>query len=269
MRIHYLSDLHLESQDWERPLPRGEVLVVAGDLCHARCFIAAETDRYAVAQRDRAIRFAETAAKQFEHVILVVGNHDHYDGVFQDTAALLAQHLPGVTVLDDAAIEIGGIRMFGTTLWADFEGGNAEAMKRAARGCGEFFFVKMRADSAAGAPLARFRPTDALAAHRKARAALEAFLAKPTMRKTVVVSHHAPSFNGLNPLHAGNGLDGAFATPLDALIEGSGISVWIHGHTHIRRRYRIGETTVLANCRGFDAKDPVARSFSPDVHIEI
>lgn len=269
MRIHYLSDLHLESQDWSRPLPGGDVLVIAGDLCHARCFNAPDTDRHAVAQRDRVARFADAAVKQFARVVLVLGNHDHYDGVFQDTAALLAQHLPGITVLDDAATEIGDIRVFGTTLWADFEGGNAEAMKRAAKGCGEFFFVKMRTDGAAGAPLARFRPPEALVAHRKARAALEAFLAVPTTRKTVVVSHHAPSLKGLNPLHAGNGLDGAFATPLDALIEGSGICTWIHGHTHIQRRYRIGDTTVLANCRGFEARDAAARSFSPDVHVDI
>jgi 3',5'-cyclic AMP phosphodiesterase CpdA len=269
MRIHYLSDLHLESQAWSRALPHGDLLVIAGDLGHARCFTAPDTDRYAAAQRDRMARFAETAVAQFAHVVLVAGNHDHYDGVFDDTVALFARHLPGVTVLDDDALEIGDVRLFGTTLWSDFEGGDADAMKRAAKGCGEFFFVKRRVAGEKDETLARFRPPDALAAHRKARAALEAFLAQPTQRKTVVVSHHAPSLKGLNPLHAGNGLDGAYATPLDALIEASGIHTWIHGHTHIRRTYRIGDTTVRANCRGFDGKDPAARTFAPDLFFEI
>lgn len=32
MRCHYLSDLHLESQDFISALPKGVVLIVAGDL---------------------------------------------------------------------------------------------------------------------------------------------------------------------------------------------------------------------------------------------
>lgn len=39
MRCHYLSDLHLEAQDFGTALPKGEVLIIAGDLCHARCQI--------------------------------------------------------------------------------------------------------------------------------------------------------------------------------------------------------------------------------------
>jgi hypothetical protein len=45
MRCHYLSDLHLESQPFQQALSGGDVLIIAGDLCHARCLDPERTDR--------------------------------------------------------------------------------------------------------------------------------------------------------------------------------------------------------------------------------
>ena len=165
MRFHYLSDLHLEAQDFPLPLERGDVLIIAGDLCHARIFEAAPDDGYARAQRERVLRFADKARANYARIILIPGNHDHYEGVVDDTAAIFRRHLPGFLVLDGESADLGGVLIFGATLWSDFEGRNPDAMKRAGKGCGEFFFVKRRAtDDAGGSILARFRPPDALAA---------------------------------------------------------------------------------------------------------
>jgi Icc-related predicted phosphoesterase len=270
LRFHYLSDLHLESQEAPEALPEGDLLIIAGDLCHARVFAAAADDGYAQTQRDRVLRFVERAVTNFGKIIMVMGNHDHYDGVFEDSAALFRRHLEGVTLLDDEAIAIGNAHLFGTTLWSDFEGGNADAMKRASKGCGEFFFVKKRVqDGSRAQMLARFRPADALAAHERALAALESFVAQPASGKKLVVSHHAPSRKGLNPQHQGNGLDGAYASALDGLIEQSGVSVWVHGHTHVCRNYRIGDTQVRVNCRGFEGRDSGAHQFRVDAYFDI
>src|SRR5262245_29719660 len=116
-----MSDLHLETQDFRGNLPRGDVLIVAGDLCHASCLDPRRTDRYAVDQRARVLRFVDAACAAFSHVLLVPGNHDHYDGVFDETADVLRRHLP-VTVLDNSAVLIDGVTFFGATLWTDFEG---------------------------------------------------------------------------------------------------------------------------------------------------
>lgn len=122
MRCHYLSDLHLESQSFDIALPKGDVLTVAGDLCHARCLDPTRTDRYSVKQRGRAMRLIDEALRKFTHVLLIVGNHEHYDRVFDNTANLLRQHLPCVTVLDEEVVEIEGVRFFGSTLWTDLGG---------------------------------------------------------------------------------------------------------------------------------------------------
>ena len=131
MRCHYVSDLHLESQDFPWKLPSGDVLIIAGDLCHAARLDPTRTDKYSFNQRERVLRFAEQASAQFRHVLSVAGNHDHYDSIFEETVAHLRRWLPGITVLDNESREIDGVRFFGSTLWSDFEGRSQTAMDRA------------------------------------------------------------------------------------------------------------------------------------------
>jgi len=146
MRCHYLSDLHLEAQQLGRELPEGDALIIAGDLCHARCLDPARTDRYSVEQRDRAMRLIDQALRKFAHVLLIAGNHEHYDGVFEDTVGLLRRHLPGVSVLDNETIEIDGKRFFGSTLWTHLGGRSEGEVTAIRKGMGEYFFVKTRAE---------------------------------------------------------------------------------------------------------------------------
>lgn len=266
MRCDYMSDLHLESQDFPWPLRRGDVLILAGDICHARIFSAEGTDTYAQQQRERVKAFMRRAISNYTHVLLVLGNHDHYEGQIEQTAGLFRANLDGVTVLDNEAVQIGGVTFYGTTLWSDFEGRQEHSLRAAAKGCGEFFFVKMLD---AGGVARRFRPADALAAFDRSVEALKAFLATATPEKTVIITHHAPSRKSLNPVHMGNGKDGAYASDLDDLVAGSGVAFWVHGHTHVIRRYRLGKTMVLANCRGFDGRDPATRDFLPRASFEI
>ena len=266
MRITYASDLHLEKDDFDGPIRGGDVLVLAGDLCHARCLVPLPHDRYASEQRDRLLRLMARLRRLFAHIVMIPGNHEHRDGCFEETASLLKAGLEGVTVLDDEAVEIGGVHVFGTTLWSDFEGRVPASMNRLRKGVGDYFFVRRRprlgelcgepSSTAYGAdPRARRRfrlqPEDVLAAHDQALAAFQAHIAAHPGRRTIVVSHHAPSRKGLAPRRAASGLDGGYASDLDALIEGlTDVPLWIHGHTHVRTSYRIGTTTVVSNARG-------------------
>jgi len=269
MRCHYMSDLHLEAQPFRHHLPGGDVLIIAGDLCHASALDPARTDPYSVKQRDRVLRLIEEATKAFAHVLLVAGNHEHYGSVLEDTVPLLRKYLASLIVLDDEVIEIDGLRFFGTTLWTNLAGRDEGASERIRRGMGEYFFAKMRRAIDNGEiATTKLLPADTLAAHDRSVNALRRLAAKPE-RQTVVITHHAPSLAGLNPLHKGNGLDGAFASELDDIIAGmTNTPFWVHGHTHIRKKYRIGSTTVLANCRGFEGKDLSARGFSPDCYFD-
>lgn len=143
------------------------------------------------------------------------------------------------------------MRFFGGTLWTDFAGGTKRDTVR--KRCGEFFFVKVRA---ADGSMRKFRPEAALAAAK----------GKPT----IVITHHAPSRQGLNPHHVGESLDPAYASDLDGWIAGlENVPVWVHGHTHMRRLYRIGATQVRTDARGFDGRDVSSRAFKGQSSFEI
>jgi Icc-related predicted phosphoesterase len=261
-----MSDLHLEAQGFPLPLASGDALVIAGDLCHARVFEAPADDGYARQQRERVLRFVDKARAHFARIVLVPGNHDHYDGVFEDTAAIFRRHFPDFVVLDGQGADVGGVPVFGATLWSDFEGRDPEAMKRAQKGCGEFFFVKRRT---AEGDLARFRPADALAVFDRDLTALKAFCAQAVGKRPVIVTHHAPSRLGLNPFVGEKGLNGAYASDLDEIVAACGASHWIHGHTHIQRKYRLGDVEVRVNCRGFAERETRARGFNSKAVFEV
>lgn len=270
MRCHYISDLHLETQDFPWRLPRGDVLIVAGDLAHASALDPACTDKYSQAMRSRVLRFTDAAMRNFRHVLLVAGNHDHYDGHFDETVPGLRRALPGVTVLDDECVELNGVRFFGSTLWTDFRGANPDAMNGVRRRLGEYFFVKVRETASGADAVSKFKPEHALAAFERARRKLSGTVSGNDGRATIVITHHAPSGKGLSPNHVGNGLDCAYASDLDDEISAfDRVPFWVHGHTHTRRSYRIGGTTVLANCRGFDGRDRSAAAFSPNRFFDL
>lgn len=269
MRCHYLSDLHLEAQPFGMALPKGDVLIIAGDLCHARCLDPTRTDRYSVEQRGRAMRLVEEGVRKFAHVLLIAGNHEHYDGVFEDTTELLRRHLSGVTVLDNEAVAIDGVRFFGTTLWTDLSQQGEAEITAIRKGMGEYFFVKAQS----GDPdqqLARLKPADTHKAHETAWVRLRETVTAAPHRPTVVITHHAPSRLGLNPRFLGSPLDVAYASSLDDQIAAfENVPVWVHGHTHIAKTYRIGNTVVRSNALGFVAKGGPALGFSVKAHFDI
>lgn len=269
MRCHYLSDLHLESQSFGLPLTSGDVLIIAGDLCHARCLDPARTDRYSVEQRGRAMRFIDEALRKFARVLLVAGNHEHYDGVFEETPELLHRHLPGVTVLNDEAFEIEGVRFYGSTLWTNLSHLSDAEVTALRKGMGEYFFVKTRTAEPQQA-LAKLRPADTHMAHETAWRRLREVVTTEPRRPTVVITHHAPSCLGLNTRFADSPLNPAYASNLDEEIATfEKVPVWVHGHTHIAKSYRIGNTVVRSNALAFADMGRAAPGFSVKAHFEI
>ncbi|HVS04223.1 MAG TPA: hypothetical protein VMT16_15775 [Thermoanaerobaculia bacterium] len=114
----------------------------------------------------------------------------------------------------------------------------------------------------------RLRPADTAAVHARSRRWLEEALAGAGLsQRTVVVTHHAPSRLSLDPTTAWQLVSAAYASNLDALVAGSGVPLWVHGHTHCAADYRIGETRVLSNPRGYPGQ-PVP-GFDPALVVEV
>jgi predicted phosphodiesterase len=55
---------------------------------------------------------------------------------------------------------------------------------------------------------------------------------------------------------------------LDELVARSGAALWIHGHTHVSQDYRIGNTRVICNPRGYAGYE-LNPAFDPRLIIEV
>lgn len=242
MRLQLLSDLHLETEQFEpQPVPGAELLVLAGDI----------DSRWHGLERFRGWP---------QPVVFVAGNHE-FDGRDLDTAvpALRARcaelgltmlEREGVVVEDDAGVRI---RILGTTRWSDYEvfgsGGRAKAMRAGA------YFMSLMASTQGG------RPFDVDAVRAEAlgcRAWLEGELKRPRngWDRTVVVTHFAPSLRSADPRYGARSATASFCNGDDDLLPFA--DVWLHGHLHCRHDYRAarsgGGTRVVCNSRGHERR---------------
>lgn len=76
--------------------------------------------------------------------------------------------------------------------------------------------------------------------------------AQESGRRTIVMTHHAPSARPIAPRYGRSDLSAAFATNMDFwMCEPWGPVLWVHGHTHYPVDYRRGKTRGISNPRGY------------------
>ena len=241
LRLRPLSDLHLEFQDYT-PAPEVEgVTVLAGDI-HTR---------------DRGVKWALDRFKG--PVIYVPGNHEGYGTHWQNNLAKMKALAQGthVHVLNQDVVVVEGVRFVGATAWATFQiwPNVPEAMHEAGRG--RNFYDRGANDYRLirTGGYRKLQPKDTAQWAHNAKRWLLVTLAKPHDGPTVVVTHHAPSVRSLEAGRAIDPLDATDANPWDDLVEQSGACLWIHGHTHHPVDYRIGNTRVISNPRGYPSQE--------------
>jgi predicted phosphohydrolase len=247
LRIHVLSDLHLGFGAFVPPRPAADVVVLAGDV---------DTGQ-------RGFRWVQQAWDATP-VIYVPGNHEYYgEALPQLTAKLQAAGADWpVRVLERSAVVLDGVRFLGCTLWTDlalygnpYLGGLAVADVMA-----DFRTIRV------SPTYRRFRPGDAAALHRVTLRWLAEEFSQSDL-PTVVVSHHAPSAQSLDPRFAADPTNAGYASALDELIARWQPVAWIHGHVHRSVDYVVGRTRVVCNPRGY--ADEAGQGFDPALVITV
>ena len=248
MRLHILSDLHLEHASFEMPSMGSDVLLLAGDI-------------HAPGRRAVAWAASDTVSRK-RPVVFVAGNHEFYDARYQverSQMKLAAQGM-GIHYLDRATVVIDGVRFIGCTLWTDFKlpiqtrsGPVSDAV--AGMAACALYLVDYRAihwDAEDGTRL--LRAEDTLAMHILERDWLRREVSKPYDGKTVVVTHHAPHVSSLAAQYQEDWASTGFVTALpDEFF--SVPTLWVHGHTHTRFDYRVGGCRVVCNPRSYRKRD--------------
>ena len=253
MRVHVLSDLHLE-RGGEPPAPvDADVVVLAGDI-------------------GRGVHGLRAAIGWWpgRRILYVSGNHEPYGhglprliGELRTVARAATER---VRVLERDEIVIDGVRFLGCTLWSDFNVAGPGERARAMAICGE---LVNDYEHIAWTPHARtLQPQDTVRLHRASRRWLAHRLGDRFPGPTVVVTHHAPlppRAPIADPLR--RALAGAFVSDLTDLMGADRVAVWIHGHTHRRVDVAVRGTRVVSNPRGYP-HEPV-EGFDPGLVVEL
>jgi 3',5'-cyclic AMP phosphodiesterase CpdA len=250
VRVHLLSDLHLEQDLYRPPAVDADLVVLAGD----------------VARGTRGVEWARRWARG-RPVAYVAGNHEFYGHTFPALIGELRQATAGspVYLLENDEVTVDGVRFLGCTLWSDFDFGGPEHRADSMRLCAQL--VNDYEQITYGPGARALQPRDTRMCHVSSRRWLETQLAASHEGPTVVVTHHAPIIRS-RPLDPRiRALAGAFASDLTALMGRERVSLWTFGHTHRTADLDVRGTRVVSNPRGY-AHEPVMH-FDPARVIEL
>lgn len=277
MKLNILNDIHLEfDQGPNFALPGGDVLLLAGDVACAAYLRPNRTDKLARKHSKVAKAFFHDQCAKYNKVFYIMGNHEHYSHIFDYTAEVLREFLMGtnVTLLDNEFADLNDEwQIFGATLWTDYNNQDWFAMHAAKDKMNDHHIIKKIKPVAGpyGDFLGRFLPVDAYAEHNRTVGIIDTELYDMDRidRPTIVMTHHAPTFQSIHPRFNGDILNYAYATDLSELIlRHQNIKYWLHGHMHDNWDYMVGECRVLCNPRGYQGY-ALNEDFNQNFELEI
>lgn len=252
MRIAIYDDLHIETDGAQNfVLADADVCVLAGDICVADALQEHKTDADSRGHKKAVKRFFDRVSAKYPHILYVMGNHEHYRGVFEKTEVILRDYLKqwdNITLLEKECTVIEGVLFFGATLWTSVNNNNPITAMILKEYLNDFDVIKRQGGM-------KWTPEMSYLEHLKTLDALEEAIQmanKYNYEKMVVISHHCPSSLSCDERFADE-LQGNFAyfSDLDEWAIREPIKLWLHGHVHVAKDYYIEDTRVVCNPRGY------------------
>ena len=236
VKLHILSDLHLEFSTFEPPATDADVIILAGDI----------------GKGNKGVYWARETFPD-KPILYVPGNHEFYGTQRLETLRLLriAGQQTDVQILDEDEVVLDGVRFLGATLWTDFclfgEDQKPFAMLAGQQSLNDFRVIyEGQIDEYR---MVKFTPARSIELHEQSLVWLKARLDEPFDGKTVVVSHHLPSKQSVAARFKESVVSACFASELDHLF--GKMDLWVHGHTHDNMDYVANGTRVICNSRGY------------------
>lgn len=264
MKLALVSDIHLEFGDIDiTNTASADVLCLPGDICTARDLVKQNS------HHERTVQFWHTASEEYDQVVFVMGNHEHYGNDFRKTQNLLQEFfdkngLTNIHLLEKHSVDIGGVLFVGGTLWTDFDSGNPLTRQHAQMSMNDYRTIK---DS--HKPNYKLYPDVIWADHVACKDAIMNTLKQNSDQLTVVVTHHAPSRLSISEKYAGDINNGLYVSSLEhIMLDNPQVALWVHGHTHDPFDYEIGQTRVVCNPRGYSGVETRAQEWKMN-YIEL
>lgn len=265
MKIQLVSDLHLEFDRDFRLYNTGnaQVLVIAGDAFVADYITRGSDSPYAPVVNS-AKGFFKTAAQEYPYVIYIMGNHEHYYGLYSETSSIMREFLAefsNIIVLDNETIKIDNTTFIGSTLWTSCDNKNTNVMAYLSNYLNDYRIITYSKE-----PFSKFYPALTAKEFSKNLAFIENAIINAETPNKVVITHHAPSRRSVNPKYkfetTGNH---GYYSDLDLFIRDNPVNLWLHGHMHDCVDYSIGDTRIVCNPKGYRNEN---RYFNKELILE-
>lgn len=235
MTVQYISDLHLEFPENKAFLNKnpihayGDILILAGDVVP---FIVMEEHN----------DFWDYISNNFKHIYWVPGNHEYYySDISKHSGSIYKKLRDNLFLVNNVAVMHNDIKFIFSTLWTDISDNNQFIIQYRMSD----FKVIRNGDII-------FTPENYNHLHQECLKFLTDELAKQDAKKTVVVTHHVPTYLNYPEKYKGDILNEAFAVELNNLIRESNIDYWIFGHHHKNNcDFKIGKTRLLSSQLGY------------------
>ena len=218
-----ISDLHLEFwRDYGESLinefPNGDLLIIAGDLCNA-------------VQLPVIIPWL---CDKYTDVVLVFGNHELYNHTPKQAEFFLKKiKNKNFHFLQNKVIEVQGYKIAGCTLWFKDDPVNVYY----AHGLNDFNYIT------------DFVPW----VYNQNKKSIN-FL-NSLSDVDIIVTHHVPSPLGIADEFKNSNLNRFFMCDMTDTILKVQPKYWFFGHTHFSFNFKVGETILMSNPRGYQHSD--------------
>lgn len=234
MKLQYCSDLHLEFPDnkeyiLDNPIePTADILILAGDIVP-------------FAVMDKHNDFFDYISRNFKMTYWIPGNHEYYYYNVDSSNFLETQIRENIYLVNNCVKEISGVNLIFSTLWSNISEEKRWVIQQS---LSDFKVIKFMDHL--------FNVDDYNTLHKESLEFIQNALAIKSENKTIVVTHHAPTFINYPPKYINSNINEAFATNLTDFIEDSTIDYWIYGHHHSNiGEFQIGNTKLVTNQLGY------------------
>lgn len=235
MIIQYASDLHLEFPENKEflkanPLqPKGDLLLLAGDIIP-------------FALMDKHKDFFSYISNNFETTYWIPGNHEYYYFDLAKKSGVLNENIrSNIHLVNNQTVILNDIRFIFSTLWSKIGPENQWTIEK---GVSDFQVIKYKNF--------RFSTERFNMLHEESLQFVTSELSSDFTGKTIVVTHHVPTFLNYPEEYKNSDLNEAFAVELFDLIKGTKPDYWIYGHHHFNTPdFLIGETEMRTNQLGY------------------